>query len=357
MAATAATFMAFISGLCGWLAAWADPTAVEAANLNLYMFYGLQGSIDHKTGTVSNGMGVLVLMMAVVMNEGVVDTLQNGLLLSCSSLVKLGIRYHRRWYPDHLPADYQMPLRYTRLMVVGINVPLIVLGSLGCGQGWSIMSLFLISSLVLCTGCVPLLVGLHRGLHALYGGVSLLASWLLGFLAPSLFGIFKECWKADLVWDPVTLIYSCVPNPTGEENAGAAMGYVWYLNGYRWEYFMLATGCSAGGAVVCIVFNYLMQQCGIRGWILPGFKPFYMDVPGPSATDSDGTLTGSDSLGTLKADPEKEDFEEALHVVPDHAGTPASDLEFGVGQLPSPRSPADSPVSSSGRGPPKYPEY
>jgi len=51
----------------------------------------------------------------------------------------------------------------------------------------------------------------------------------------------------------------------------------------------------------CIVFNYLMQQCGIRGWILPGFKPFYMDVPGPSATDSDGTLTGSDSLGTLKA--------------------------------------------------------
>lgn len=73
-------------------------------------------------------------------------------------------------------------------------------------------------------------------------------------------------------------------------------------------------------------------------------------------------------------------------MVPDHAGTPASDLEFCVGQLPSPRpgpsqqptqlsrgfflylafsspgspcprSPADSPVSSSGRGPPKYPEY
>lgn len=357
IAAVGSTLMVFICGLCGWLAFWADPTTVGAANINLYMLYGLEGSINYTTGTVNNGMGVVVLMMAVVMNEGVIDSLQNGLVGSSTSFFTLGLRYYRRRYPGRLPADYQLPLIYTRILVVLINIPLIVLGSVGCGQGWSIMSLFLIANMVCCTGCIPLLLGLSNRLQPLFGGFSLFLSWAAGFLSPSLYAIFKDCWQSDLVWDPVNFVYDCVPNGTGQGSADAGMAFAWYLNGYRWEYFMLATGCSAGGAVVCIAFNYLMQQCGIRGWILPGFKPFYMDAPGPSATDSDGTLTGSDSLGTLKADPEKEDFEEALHVVPDHAGTPASDLEFGVRQLPSPRSPADSPASSSGRGPPKYPEY
>jgi len=37
--------------------------------------------------------------------------------------------YYRRRYPGRLPADYQLPLIYTRILVVLINIPLIVLGA------------------------------------------------------------------------------------------------------------------------------------------------------------------------------------------------------------------------------------
>lgn len=44
----------------------------------------------------------------------------------------------------------------------------------------------------------------------------LFLSWAAGFLSPSLYAIFKDCWQSDLVWDPVNFVYDCVPNGTGQ---------------------------------------------------------------------------------------------------------------------------------------------
>ncbi len=49
---------------------------------------------------------------------GPIDSLQNGLLASFSSFTSLGIRAHRRLYPGKLAADYQIPLWWTRVLVV-----------------------------------------------------------------------------------------------------------------------------------------------------------------------------------------------------------------------------------------------
>ena len=86
-------------GLCGWLAAWADPATVLAANPNLYLFYGLEDTIDRATGLIQNGMGVTILLMAVILNAGTIDSLQNGLLTAFSSLTALGIDRTRKYYP------------------------------------------------------------------------------------------------------------------------------------------------------------------------------------------------------------------------------------------------------------------
>eukprot|EP00667_Euglena_gracilis_P001673 EG_transcript_1672 len=293
--ATGSILMAFICGLCGWLAAWADPATIQAANGNMYMFYGLKGTIDVATGTMNNTMGLVVLLLAVVMHEGTVDSLQNGLLASFSSFANLGIRYYRRRHPGRLPADYQVPLRYTRVLVVLINVPLIVLGSMGSAQGWSIMDLFLIGNMLCCTIFIPLLFGLSTRLQSVFGGVSFLLSWIAGFISPSLYGIFYDCWHSDLVYDANSFAWQCVPNGLGEGGAAEGMVFTWYRNGYRWQYFLLASGCSTGAMVVCMVVNWFVSRCGVKTPSIPGFRPFYSeDESIDEALEASSSLNGKD---------------------------------------------------------------
>eukprot|EP00668_Euglena_longa_P026297 GGOE01032915.1.p1 GENE.GGOE01032915.1~~GGOE01032915.1.p1 ORF type:complete len:477 (-),score=100.58 GGOE01032915.1:163-1593(-) len=306
--AVGSILMAFICGLCGWLAVWGNPDTVLAANANLYMFYGLKGTIDWSTGTMNNTMGLVVLLLAVVMNEGTVDSLQNGLLASFSSFATLGIRYYRKAHPGRIPADYQLPLWCTRILVVLINVPLIVLGSIGSSQGWSIMDLFLISNMLCCTSCVPVLFGLSGRLRSVYGGGSFLLSWIAGFVCPSLYGIFKECWHSDLVYDPTLYAWQCVPNESGTGGAGEGMVYTWYRNGYRWEYFLLALGCSSGAMVVCMLVNWLLNHCGVKVPTIPGFRPFYLEDDISDGNGEEIEIAKDTSLTSLN---EKEDDEEA----------------------------------------------
>lgn len=274
--AVATIFVVFISGFCGWLALWAEPDIALTANYNLYMFYGLKDSINLTTGTVNNWIGVLVLMMAVVMNVGSIDSLQNGLLASFSSFAKIGIVYYRRAYPGRLPADYQLPLPIARLVVVCVNVPLIILGTLGAANNWAILDLFAISNMLTCIISVPVMFGLSMRFYPYYGGMSFFLSWIIAFIVPSLYGIFKECWQSELSFDPTTLLWVCVPTE-GSGGFGAGMAITWYRNGYRWQYFLLGWGGSVCAVVLLVGCNWLLAQAGVYLHGVPGFRPLYQD--------------------------------------------------------------------------------
>jgi hypothetical protein len=88
----------------------------------------LKGSINAGTGTINNWIGVLIVLMAVMMNEGAVDSLQNGLAGAFSSHFLKG-----------------KPLLWTRIAVILINIPLIVLGT----QGYEVLSVSI------CFSCLP----------------------------------------------------------------------------------------------------------------------------------------------------------------------------------------------------------
>lgn len=55
------------------------------------------------------------------------------------------------------------------------------------------------------------------------------------------------------------------------------MAFAWFRNGYRWEYFLLALGCSTGAMVVCMAVNWLLNYCGVRAPTIYGFRPYYLE--------------------------------------------------------------------------------
>eukprot|EP00457_Paulinella_chromatophora_P003793 gb/GEZN01003801.1/.p1 GENE.gb/GEZN01003801.1/~~gb/GEZN01003801.1/.p1 ORF type:complete len:641 (+),score=31.40 gb/GEZN01003801.1/:98-1924(+) len=245
LGAFAITLLVFVSGLIGWLGAWAGLIPPDA-NANIYIFYGLNGAVNPETGTVANGIGVLVLLLAVIMSEGAIDSMQNGLQAAVSS---------------HLLRS--RPLWTTRVFVLLINIPLMILGAIGLRRGWAILDLFLVANMVCCCCATPVLLGLYRPVEPLFHGPSFLSSCLLSFLCVSLLGI-GECWNDSLVYDPAAYVYTCVPHsgppPTVANNIGTGMEYAWLHNGYRWDYFLVALMSSVGGCLLAVAFNYYRRR-------------------------------------------------------------------------------------------------
>ncbi|CAM9319928.1 unnamed protein product [Heterosigma akashiwo] len=136
-----------VSGLCGWLAAWAG-LLDSYPNPNLYMFYGLRGTVDEATGNIANWFGVLALLLAAMMCCGAVDSFQNGFLAAFNGLTSVAIRVLDAKRPGTFPPGYQVPLKWTRLAVVALNVPLIALGAAGSKEEWAVLDFFLITNML-----------------------------------------------------------------------------------------------------------------------------------------------------------------------------------------------------------------
>jgi hypothetical protein len=74
--------LVFLSGFGGWLSL-VGGLAGPDTNQNLILMQIL--NVNHSgVSTVSNWVGVLVVLLALIMNEGAVDSLQNGLAASLS---------------------------------------------------------------------------------------------------------------------------------------------------------------------------------------------------------------------------------------------------------------------------------
>lgn len=97
---------------------------------------------EGSNATVSNWVGVVIMVLAVTMNESAIDSMQNGLAASiaCRFFLKAN-------------------LVWTRVMVVLINIPLVVIALLGL----DVLSLFLITNMLTTCCMVPVLMGMYNG--------------------------------------------------------------------------------------------------------------------------------------------------------------------------------------------------
>jgi hypothetical protein len=122
---------------------------------------------------VSNWIGVWCVVLAAVMNEGAVDSIQNGMAAGITSYLAPMLK----WWN----------LLMTRLVVVVLNAGLIgiaiwlVLGTVKV----TVLELFLLTNMLCSTSAFPVLMGLSERMHGYYGGAS--------FLFSCLFSIFCTC--------------------------------------------------------------------------------------------------------------------------------------------------------------------
>lgn len=162
----------FFAGFCGLLAAWAG-LLTEDTNYNLYLFQVLAGGKPPATPYVHNWIGVVCVVLAAVMNEGAVDSMQNGMAAGITSYVA---PLYKKWN-----------LSMTRIVVVVLNAALIGIAS------WLVVStvkvgvleLFLMANMLACSSAIPVLLGLVERLYPYIGGAS--------FLFSCLFSIFCTC--------------------------------------------------------------------------------------------------------------------------------------------------------------------
>ena len=142
---------------------------------------------------LSNFWHILLLILTCALSSSTIDTLQNALTsLFSHDLMKLGYN----------------PLLITRILVIGINIPAIIISS----YQLDIISLFLIADLVCATSVVPVFLGLQ------------MKDKLWGYLpAPTELGAFCGC-----IAGIATVVVNGYINGTNHSNP---FEYFWLKNG------------------------------------------------------------------------------------------------------------------------------
>ncbi|KAF8059372.1 Selenoo [Scenedesmus sp. PABB004] len=214
----------FLSGFGGWLAL-AGGYVGPGTNPNLYLMQilGPRGG----SGLVESWVGVVVVLLAVVMNEGAVDSLQNGLAAGLSG--------------QYLKAR---PLLWTRIAVVVLNVPLLVIAT----RGFEVLSLFLVGNLLACCAIVPLVVGLIPPARRHFGETGFVAGVAGGVLALTGAGV-------GINWTP--------GDAAGSFSVGAR--WAWYDNAYDWRAFAAALVGSAGAMLLTDGAAAALRAAGVEG--------------------------------------------------------------------------------------------
>ena len=142
------TVTVFLFGFYGFIAAW---NGMPSPSENLALFAIFQ----HNQPT---WMIVVLVNMAVIMNESAVDSYQIGIVSSISSCFLKS-----------------KPLYVTQMSVVAINIPLVFLSL----QSYSMMSLFLSANLITACGSIPLLLGLYKPIRKHYDAYNLIGNYKL----------------------------------------------------------------------------------------------------------------------------------------------------------------------------------
>mmetsp|Transcript_41579 Transcript_41579/g.98539 ORF Transcript_41579/g.98539 Transcript_41579/m.98539 type:complete len:556 (+) Transcript_41579:204-1871(+) len=219
--ASATVVMVFLFGLAGFIAAWGGLVDIEKDDPNLYLFQVFKTT--QKKGAqarVDSWIEVMVLVVAAAMNEGAIDSAQNGLISVANSCLPLGSS-------PFIP----------RLFVIIVTVPVVFLAL----QGYQVLSIFLITNMA-CTCVFPAFVfgawdtPLGRRVVT---EAEFLSSIVFSMTTVTLYGIARA-WKDDLlVWDNVTY----------------GMWYAWAGNEYLWDFFAVAAGSGVCGIMLSSTAN------------------------------------------------------------------------------------------------------
>eukprot|EP00878_Enallax_costatus_P041831 GHUV01048726.1.p1 GENE.GHUV01048726.1~~GHUV01048726.1.p1 ORF type:complete len:328 (+),score=52.92 GHUV01048726.1:969-1952(+) len=226
----------FLSGFGGWLA-FAGGYVTADTNPNVYLMQILGNRAT--TAVVNNWVGVFVVLLAIVMNEGAVDSLQNGLAASISG------QYLKN-----------LPLVWTRAAVVIINIPLVIIAT----RGFAVLNLFLVMNLLACCAILPLIFGLIPAMSKFSTETGFVLGVFSGILGVTASGI-------GVCWDPADI--------SGSFANGA--NWAWYSNNYDWKPFLASLAVSA---IVMLTFDagaWLLRRRCITG---PGISGILMRVPG-----------------------------------------------------------------------------
>eukprot|EP00475_Leptophrys_vorax_P024836 TRINITY_DN3444_c0_g1_i1.p1 TRINITY_DN3444_c0_g1~~TRINITY_DN3444_c0_g1_i1.p1 ORF type:complete len:566 (-),score=138.06 TRINITY_DN3444_c0_g1_i1:669-2306(-) len=211
-----AIIIVFFFGMCGILAAWAGLIDLDSTNPNLYLFQLFKESpTPGSEATLSSWPSLLVLTTAAIMSQSAVDSLQNGMMGTLSSYLLKG-----------------KSLWVTRIMVVGINLPLIIIA---VAAESSVLQLFLIANMM-CTACaVPFFTGAFSLPYNLeYGENNVLFSVSFSIVGTSLYGAIQR--------------YS-------SDGFLGGIWFAWYGNGYLWDYFFAAFMFSIIGTLASLCYT------------------------------------------------------------------------------------------------------
>ncbi|KAF9110216.1 hypothetical protein BGX27_006634 [Mortierella sp. AM989] len=163
--ALALMVVCFLYGFGGFLSIWAGFPQTSADGSTA--FFDL---LNAGNATAPSWIVVLAALATVTMNEGCVDSLQNGIV---DTLASRFFRGKSVWYP--------------RILVFIINVPIVFVSL----KGYNIIVLFLIGNLI-CTICaIPLLLGLVDRLEGHVTGWSMVFGMITGFLSIMMYGYIK----------------------------------------------------------------------------------------------------------------------------------------------------------------------
>eukprot|EP00879_Flechtneria_rotunda_P007009 GHRR01007358.1.p1 GENE.GHRR01007358.1~~GHRR01007358.1.p1 ORF type:complete len:441 (+),score=103.29 GHRR01007358.1:396-1718(+) len=235
---SAIILVVFLSGFGGWLA-FVGGYATFESNPNTYLMQILSNSSGH-AAAVDSWVGVIVVLLAIIMNEGAVDSLQNGLAASISG------HYLKN-----------LPLVWTRAAVLLLNVPLVIIGT----QGFAVLDLFLVGNLLTSCAIIPLILGLILRLRGFFSETGFVLGVAGGILGVTGTGI-------GINWIPGDVSTSF--------SAGANWG--WFANSYDWRPFLAALLCSSVTTLMWCMAAWLVKRyTGVQG---PGISGVLMRVPG-----------------------------------------------------------------------------
>jgi len=255
----------FLYGLFGFLAAWGGLIDFETANPNLYMFQVFRSGPGEGQATVSKWVEVLVLVLAATMNQSAIDSLMNGITATLSS------HFLRR-----------EPIMYARFCVVLISIPICAVAL----KNLSVLQIFLTGNMLGACCFMPLVIGGYWDSP-------------LGCRVVS---------ESAYIFSAITTVLITIAYGTGRQwngNLGESIEYGakynWVLQGYEWDYFLVAWGFSW---VTLFLFGFTaeaLRMNGIEGYgisellgVVPGFHALAQDSkeqgPGPLHTCCMGCL-------------------------------------------------------------------
>ena len=214
--------------------------------------------------SIQNWMGVILVVLAVIMNEGAVDSIQNGMAAAFASYLQ--------------PLIPQWNLWYTRGAVVVLNAGLVGIGAwLSLGNvAVSVIQLFLIANQLSICFFIPVLMGLEKRLQRYVGGGSFLFSGVFSVICLCIYGVnyfyttFPEGWT-----DPFTgRVYKA-------GDFGDAMHYTWLGNGYAWDFFLVPACVSLGCMLLCIAIFAFFAHVKPAGDFMKNTLRLDPDMPIP----------------------------------------------------------------------------